>query len=160
MAYFIGPFDHDEILELREYCNDENLKIEFKKDDGEFDDLPLWRVTGSAEDLQTLKRDMAIDFRGMSYDGGDIKEGLTLNLLKAIVNEGGVKQAASDLIHQAAELVPNTGDKEEFLMKVVAKVLELDTNQLFKGDFKVADEMVRAELGDNDEDHPVTKTIH
>jgi hypothetical protein len=69
-----------------------------------------------------------------------------MDLLKSIISEGGVKDAAAELIYQASEMVPKTSDHDEYLMKVVAKVLELDKNKLFKSDVAVIEDMVKAHL--------------
>jgi hypothetical protein len=72
-----------------------------------------------------------------------------MDLLKNLISisEGGMKDTAMSLIDKAAGMVANTGeDQDQYLMKVVAKVLELDTNKLFKGDFKAVEDMVKAQL--------------
>lgn len=72
-----------------------------------------------------------------------------MKLLQSIINEGGMKDAAMDLIDKAAKDVPKGADIDAYLMKVVAKVLELDTEKLFKGDFKAIEDMVRAQLDES-----------
>lgn len=71
-----------------------------------------------------------------------------MKLLQSIINEGGMKDAAMDLIDKAAKDVPKGEDFDAYLMKVVAKVLELDTEKLFKGDFKAVEDMVKSQLGE------------
>lgn len=71
-----------------------------------------------------------------------------MDFLKSLLlNEARMKDAAMDLVYKAAEAIPNKGgDKDKYLMKVVAKVLQLDTNKLFKGDAVAAEKMVKSVL--------------
>lgn len=68
-----------------------------------------------------------------------------MKLLKTlIIAESRMKDMAHALIQTAIDMVPRHGrDLETYKMYVVAKVLELDVNKLFKSDVKAVEEMVK-----------------
>lgn len=73
-----------------------------------------------------------------------------MDFLKSLLlKEARMKDAAMDLVYKAAEAVPKTDDQEKYLMKVVAKVLSLDKDKLFKGDAVQAEKMVKQVLGES-----------
>lgn len=67
-------------------------------------------------------------------------------LKSLLLKEARMKDAAMDLVYQAADAVPKSDDKEKYLMKVAAKVLSLDKDKLFKGDAVAAEKMVKQVL--------------
>lgn len=72
-----------------------------------------------------------------------------MDFLKSfLLSEARMKDAAMDLVYQAKEQVPNKGDDRTYTMKLVAKVLELDKNKLFKGDAIQAEKMIKQVLGE------------
>lgn len=69
-----------------------------------------------------------------------------MELLKQLtqITEGKMKDAAEDIVQRAAkEVKKGEGD---YLMALVAKVLELDTHGLFKGDVIAAEDMIKTVL--------------
>lgn len=120
--------------------------------DAEFD---MWRAIKHTEDGDV---DTWEDFDGNTPESKAKAEKWTteqgyvfesFRLLKNVtkLSEGKMKDAMEDLIEKAAKLVDEPEDSPKYSMLVVAKVLELDTTNLFKGDAVTAEEMVKGTLG-------------